>query len=122
MYAQNKGTHVLPCSQSEIAPKGKDGIFSSAVLDETDESFIVKVINTTNEPQPVQLKLEGTKKVGKVTTLTLDCSQYEGENTLDNPNAIVPQENYLTAQGNTVRHTLGAKCFVVYRIAKSDKK
>ena len=122
MYAQNKGTHVLSCSQSEIAPKGKDGIFSSAVLDETDESFIVKVINTTNEPQPVQLKLEGTKSVGKVTTLTLDCSQYEGENTLGNPNAIVPRGNYLTAQGNTVRHTLGAKCFVVYRIAKSDKK
>ncbi len=118
MYARNRGTHVLPVSQSEIAPKGKDGIFSSAVWDEDRQTYIVKVINTTNEAQPVCLEMAGTKRLGRVETLTLDCSRYELENTVENPNAIVPTANFIEAEGNEVFDRIGAKSFVVYRIAK----
>lgn len=122
MYARNKGTHVLPCIQSEKVPKGQDGVFSSAVWDENDQSYVVKVINTSAEDKPVRLVMDGAKRLGKVATLTLDCSHYEGENTVDNPNSIVPVENYAEAQGNAVEAVVGAKSFVVYRIAKEERK
>ena len=41
---------------------------------------------------------------------------------MDNPNSIVPVENYAEAQGNTVEAIVGAKSFVVYRIAKEGRK
>lgn len=103
-------------------PKGQDGVFSSAVWDENDQSYVVKVINTSAEDKPVRLVMDGAKRLGKVGTLTLDCSHYEGENTVDNPNSIVPVENYAEAQGNTVETIVGAKSFVVYRIAKEGRK
>ena len=121
MYACNRGTHVLPCSQSEVAPKGKDGVFSSAVWDEQAKEYVVKVVNTTADPQPVRLRLEGCKKLGAVHTITLDCSTFEGENTLDNPNLIEPRHNFLVSEGNEVADVVGRKQFVIYRIGKASK-
>ena len=104
-----------------MAPKGKDGVFSSAVWDEQAKEYVVKVVNTTADPQPVRLRLEGCKKLGAVHTITLDCSTFEGENTLDNPNLIEPRHNFLASEDNEVTDVVGRKQFVIYRIGKASK-
>ena len=53
LYAQNKGTNVLPSAQSAITPKGEDGIFSSAVFDAEKEEYIVKIANTTTNSKSI---------------------------------------------------------------------
>ena len=119
LYAQNKGTNVLKTTQSVVTPKGEDGIFSSAVYDAQTGEYIVKVINTTESAKTIAIKLEGMKgAVSKVNTITLDCSDYEMENTVDNPNAIVPQEAMLKAEGNTINATVAGKNFVVFKAKK----
>ena len=119
LYAQNKGTNVLKTTQSVMTPKGEDGIFSSAVYDAQTGEYIVKVINTTESAKTIAIKLEGMKgAVSKVNTITLDCSDYEMENTVDNPNAIVPQEAMLKAEGNTINATVAGKNFVVFKAKK----
>ena len=119
LYAQNKGTNVLATSQSVVTPKGQDGIFSSAVYDAETGEYIVKVINTTESAKSIAIKLEGMKgAISKVNTITLDCSDYEMENTVDNPNAIVPQEALLKAEGNTINATVAGKNFVVFKAKK----
>ena len=118
LYAQNKGTNVLPTSQSVQTPKGQDGIFSSAVFDKDKNEVIVKVINTTEKAQDIAIKLNGLKSIASATTITLDCSDYEMENTVDNPNAIVPQEATIQADGTTLNARVAGKNFVVFKIKK----
>lgn len=119
LYAQNKGTNVLTTTLSNPTPKGEDGIFSSAVYEASTGEYIVKVINTTEQPKTISIKLEGVKgTISQVNTITLDCSDYEMENTVDNPNAIVPQEAKLKATGNTINYTVAGKNFVIFKAKK----
>lgn len=118
LYAQNKGTNVLQTTIAKPTPKGEDGIFSSAVYDKEKDEVIVKVINTTEQAKNVAIKLNGMKSISKVNTITLDCSDYEMENTVDNPNAIVPQEASIQADGTTINANVAGKNFVVFKIKK----
>ncbi len=119
MYAQNKGTNVLPCTIANPTPKGEDGIFSSAVYDKDKNEYIVKVINTTEQPKTISIKLNGIKgNIGNVNTITLDCSDYDMENTVDNPNAIVPMEGTIKAEGSAINATVAGKNFVIYKVKK----
>ena len=118
LYAQNKGTNVLSTTIANPTPKGEDGIFSSAVYDKDKNEVIVKVINTTEKAQDVAIKLNGLKSIASATTITLDCSDYEMENTVDNPNAIVPQEASIQTNGTTINARVAGKNFVVFKIKK----
>ncbi|MBQ1974118.1 MAG: carbohydrate binding domain-containing protein [Paraprevotella sp.] len=119
MYAKNKGTHVLATTLSNPTPKGEDGVFASAVWDADTQEYVVKVINTTAQAKTVAIKLEGVKKIASaVKSITLNCSDYDLENTVDNPNAILPQENCFNMEGTTLNTSIAGKNFVVYRIKK----
>lgn len=117
MYMHNVGTNVLPTSVSVAVPKGEDGLFASAVYDKGSGEYIVKVVNTTESAQDVDVVLEGLKKVqGKVSTVTLDCSDFAAENTVDEPNLIVPQTGYAEVDGTTIKARVEGKNFVVFRV------
>ena len=119
MYACNRGTHVLPTSLSAPTPKGEDGLFASAVWDADAEEYIVKIINTSEKALPVNIQLEGAKKVAaKARMITLNCSDYDLDNSVDNPNAVVPCESVVATSGCGIEAVVPAKHFVLYRIGK----
>ena len=115
LYAQNKGTHVLKTTLATPTPKGQDGIFSSAVYDKEQDEVIVKVVNTTEKAQQVDIQLQGKKAIARVNTISLDCSDYDMENTVDNPNAIVPVQGTAKTEGSLIKATIPAKTFVIYK-------
>ena len=115
LYAQNKGTHILKTTLATPTPKGQDGIFSSAVYDKEQDEVIVKVVNTTEKAQQVDIQLQGKKAIARVNTISLDCSDYDMENTVDNPNAIVPVQGTAKAEGSLIKATIPAKTFVIYK-------
>ncbi len=122
MYARNKGTHVLATTQGKPTQKGEDGLFSSAVWDDDAKEYVVKLINTTDKPQQVAVTLEGVKQLAPLaSTITLDCSNFDLDNTVDEPNAILPQEARIATKGNNINLTVGAKNFIVVRAAKQQK-
>ena len=117
MYARNAGTHVVPATLSVPTPTGEDGLFASAVYDKNAGEYIVKVINTTEQAQSVDIRFEGLKQLpGRASTITLDCRDYSADNTLEQPNAITPQDGFAATEGNTVKATVEGKNFVVFRI------
>ncbi|MBQ0020183.1 MAG: carbohydrate binding domain-containing protein [Bacteroidales bacterium] len=118
LYAQNKGTNVLNTTIANPTPKGQDGIFASAVYDKDKGEVIVKIINTTESAKSVDIKLNGMKSVGCVNTITLDCSDYDMENTVDNPNAIVPMEGSAKAENGIIKANVAGKNFVVFKVKK----
>ena len=116
MYARNRGTHVVPL-QMQRTPVGEDGLFASATWDATSEEWIVKVVNTSVDPLPVHIVLDGVRTVDDVAQVsTLDCSDYDIDNTVESPNTILPQQNPVATSGNAVETTIPAKTFALYRI------
>lgn len=125
LYGTNKGTHVIPLTMDKkpvSGQEGQDGLFASAVWDENEQSYIVKVINTSTEKQPLRIEFKGLKKKEQLTdgaTLSLHSDNPDADNTLDHPNAIVPQKGTITINGHMLDTTIGPMTFMIYRFKKS---
>lgn len=119
MYACNKGTNVLPTTLSVPTPKGEDGLFASAVWDKDTQEYIIKVINTTDKVQSVRIDLKDAKKLpATAQTVTLDCSDYELDNTPENPNAVMPAEGFVPVKDGAIQTSVKGKTFVVFKVKK----
>ena len=76
---------------------------------------------TGDQPQAIQKLtegvLDGVRTMDDVAQLTtLDCSDYDIDNTVESPNAILPQQSPVATSGNAVETTIPAKTFALYRI------
>lgn len=127
LYALNKGTNVVPLNMDGkpvAGVEGQDGLFASAVWDAESGCYIVKVINTSDKVQPVELSFAGLGKKesladGTITTFHSDNPDLD--NTVDNPTAIIPVESKITIEGNTLKTEVGAKSFAMYKFKKIKK-
>ena len=127
LYALNKGTNVVPLNMDGkpvAGVEGQDGLFASAVWDAESGCYIVKVINTSDKAQPVELSFAGLGKKesladGTITTFHSDNPDLD--NTVDNPTAIIPVESKITIEGNTLKTEVGAKSFAMYKFMKIKK-
>lgn len=96
LFSENKGTNVVPLTMDKknvTGAEGQNGLFASAVYDKDRNEYIVKVTNTSSEPQELNIKLAGLKKkdvITGVTAQTLSTKDLDSENTLEEPNKIVP--------------------------------
>ncbi len=124
LYAHNKGTHVLPLTMDKknvTGAEGQNGLFASAVWDKDQREVIVKVVNTSNQSQPISFQFAGLKKQevlsdGRCIKLrSLDLDQ---ENTLEQPGAILPQESEVDIEGNVLKTDLEANTFAIYKFSK----
>ena len=65
LYATNKGTHALKLTMDGnivCGDKGQNGLFASAVWDENGKTYIVKVVNTSDNKQDIKIAFKGLKK------------------------------------------------------------
>ena len=124
LYGHNKGTNVVPLTMNKQAvsgQEGQNGLFASAVWDEPTQTYIVKIANTSDKAQAINLEFKGLKKsekLGEGKLITLHSDNLDAENTLDNPNTIVPKESAVNIEGNTLNTEIGAMTFAVYKFKK----
>ena len=124
LYGHYKGTNVVPLTMDKkpvSGQEGQKGLFASAVWDEPTQSYIVKIANTSDQAQKVSLEFKGLKKsakLGEGKVITLHSDNPDAENTLDNPNLIVPKEASVSLDGNTLNTEVGAMTFAVYTFKK----
>lgn len=130
LYAENKGTRVLPLTLDGRPAAGNDGqqgIFASAVLDEAaGGEIIIKVANTADEPRQISVRLDGLKKHmevenGEVITLTPPDGDLWADNILPDgtmQDVIRLQEAKAEiAGGNTVTILMQPSSFSVIRLS-----
>ena len=126
LYASNKGTNVLQLTMDKkpvAGQAGQDGLFASSVYDQNTGEVIVKVANTSRQPQSVQLNLLGINGQPVAETLTLSHNgSYDDENTLDQPERITPKAGSVSTtadrKGAVLNDELPAMSFRVYKIKK----
>ncbi len=103
MYADNRGSNVLSLTMDNKVVAGQvhqDGLFASSVLDRSAGIVIVKVVNTSKFKQSVTLNLQGIRGERTAETLTLSHDSLEDENSLSQPNKIVPKPGSLQSEQN----------------------
>lgn len=121
IYAKNKGTNVLNLSWSKTkkAITGQDNLYASAVYDSAEKCYIIKVANTSKEAKSVKISINGVKKGAVLTIgdcLVMQNNELKAINTLDNPDAIVPQETSATINGNVLTATVNQQSFSVFKV------
>ena len=125
LYAMNKGTNVLSLTmqkQPVAGQPGQDGLFASSVFDKESGEVIIKIVNTSDTPQPITLNLQGVKSATTAVTITLHSDNMDGENTLDRPDLIIPVQGSIDVtpgkKASTITDDLPAKTFKIYKVKK----
>ena len=125
LFAMNKGTNVLALTMNKkpvAGQDGQDGLFASSVFDKASGQIIVKVVNTSKQPQAISLNLQGVKGARTAETITLCHNAMDDENSLDNPEKITPKAGTLQCEAgkkNTVLNDeLQPMSFRIYKIKK----
>ena len=133
LFAMNKGTNVLPLTianpqnakkQVPVAgQEGMDGLFASSVFDKTTGEVIIKIVNTSKQTQPVSIQLSGMKGTRTAETITLSHNgSMDDENTLDQPEKIVPKIGNLKLdagkKATLLLDDVPAMSFRIYKVKK----
>ncbi|MDE6770879.1 MAG: alpha-L-arabinofuranosidase, partial [Muribaculaceae bacterium] len=124
LFSLNKGSQVVPLKMDGkpvAGNEGQNGLFASAVKEDPSGDLIIKVANTGDEAQELQIDFKGLKKnqnYSNVTVTTLHADN-DAENTLDNQEIVKPKTQTFTDKDiKDMNVTLPAKTFAVYRFSK----
>ena len=117
LFAQNKGTTMLPVQLPAGAKNGTDNLFVSAVADDPAGEVVVKLVNYSKSPRPVKVNLAGAKGVGKAgRAFVMASDDLDTQNSIKEPTKLAPKEEKVTVSGSTVSYTLAPNSFTVLRI------
>jgi len=117
LYSTNKGTQVLPMLLEGKPLTGKDGLYASAAYDAKSNEIILKLVNSAEKEQSVNVVLEGVKNLETKAKLTvLKSDDLKRVNSLDQPMLVIPVEQELIIKGKNVKQVLAPYSFTVIRI------
>lgn len=115
LYGQNKGTNVLTLTENGAPVEGQNQLYATACYDKPTRQYIVKVGNSGSNAQQIIIEFKGKKLTGGKAWV-LHADDMSAENTLANKQAVVPQEQTVTANGSELNIEVPSKSFVVYRL------
>ena len=125
LYSQYKGTCNLSLTdlsgKNVTGAEGQNGLFASSVYDAENGQIYVKVINVSDHEQPISITFDGLKKneaLKGMTAVSYHSDDLDADNTLDEPEKIVPVEVPLEFEGRNLEATVAPKTFMVYVLQK----
>lgn len=120
LYTQYSGTNVLKLTDMDgVNVTGTDGVFASSVYDADNGNIYIKVINVSDTARDVKVNFEGLRKkdlLSGVEAVSFHCDDPDAENTLDEPDKIVPQTASLDFTGKALETVVAPKTFMIYVI------
>ena len=125
LYSQYKGTCNLSLTdlsgKNVTGAEGQNGLFASSVYDAENGQIYVKVINVSDHEQPISITFDGLRKneaLKGMTAVSYHSDDLDADNTLDEPEKIVPVEVPLDFEGRNLEATVAPKTFMVYVLQK----
>lgn len=117
LYANNKGTAVVPMLKGNQVISGQDSVYASTVVDEANGELVIKLVNTAATVKPVAVAVQGVKSIAaKGRLITLRSNDLQGLNSLDQPTSISPEEKNIDIKGKTIRTDIAPWSFYVIRV------
>ncbi len=112
VFANNTGTRVVPVSGA-----ARDGLYTSAVLNDGTHEVIVKAVNFGSAAAPVEIVVKGMKTQGPAKGTTLAVSSLAAENSLEHPKSVAPEYGSVRFESGTLAVTLRPNSLNVFRVA-----
>jgi alpha-L-arabinofuranosidase len=112
MLYGTQGTNVLPLTENASGDGRRP--HATACLDKPARAISSRWPTRPTSPSS-SAHFNGVKSLKAGKAITMQSSDAQAENTLQNKNVIVPVTTDVTAEGNVLRVTIPAKAFVVYR-------
>jgi len=117
LYATHAGTHVLTTTEDRVPLEGKNGLYATSAFDNVKTEIILKIANTSSETRKVTYTFNGLKDAErKGVHIILSSKNKDTENTMDKPDAVIPFENEINLNGNTLDVELLPQSFNIYTI------
>lgn len=102
MFGNHVGTEVV---QSKLDGAGSR-FFYSVTRDTAKGLLILKAVNASSEPQPMDLKLIGAATVGdQASLISLKGNSTRETNTMTEPEKIVPVQSVISGVSNNLQYT-----------------
>jgi alpha-L-arabinofuranosidase len=115
LYSHYKGTTVFIPTLNNEKVTGQNGLYATVAMDENKNQLIIKIANVAKEKQLIELNIKGLNvelnDPGKQIILKGDLNI---ENTLNEPNLIVPEEKNIIITGEKPNLSLEAESFNVF--------
>ena len=116
LFANHAGTDLVPIKKDGQALTGGDNLYASAVKDVNSQELIIKVVNTSDESQALDIKINGAKLLGECISLTLRADDLTAVNSFESPVKISPIEHKFGFKGKSLKTDIPSYTFVVYKI------
>lgn len=92
-------------------------LYASATKVEKTGETILKVVNTSDEPQTATLRLDGKKNASaNINAIVLTSNNPADENSFDEPLKVSPKTNLFKVDGNSFKHTFPANSVTILRV------
>ena len=117
LFSNNKGTHALTVLNNNLPVTGKDGLYSSAVLDKNTGEVIIKLVNYSEKNKSIDIVLDGVKALkpqGKV--IVLKCGNMNEQNSFEDPSKIIPVEEKINVKGKKMILNLSPYSLSIVRV------
>lgn len=98
LFANHRGTHVLPVLSGGQILAGQDSVYASATIDRENGKLYLKIVNAAGSAKPVRINLVGLKALKEASIFTLKGEKSDF-NTIQEPLKVAPVTGSLTVTG-----------------------
>ncbi len=116
LFANNRGTHVVPVTERGAPLTGQHQLYASAALDKNTGELILKIVNATSGQQQTDIAVTGVRRLGTATMTTLASERLSDMNSITEPDRISPEKKPLKTGGRKVSLILPPYSLTVARI------
>ncbi|MCA5003808.1 alpha-L-arabinofuranosidase C-terminal domain-containing protein [Sphingobacterium bovistauri] len=117
MYSTNKGTDVVPLLRDGKMLAGEDNLYGSAVVDKNTKELVLKIINTGESQEILNIDLKGIKKSsGEAEVSVLQHDDPLAHNEVGQAPSVSPINSKVNYKGKKLPYTLKAKSVNLIKI------
>ena len=114
-FTNRKGERISPTVTEEGVSEYSEGIYQSVTVNEEEQVLYVKLVSRDKD-KTVRLNLDGFDNINAVSNLKL-AHKYQAASNEIGKQRVAPEEETLTAEGNSIEVALDANSINVIRIA-----